>query len=78
MGKLIDADALKKRLIQQRDKVELEKKYGWEWTYNGLNGAVFMVGAEAAKNGIDAAAWIPCSRCERKCEKWGNLKTSQE
>lgn len=61
MGKLIDADALKEKLIQQRDKVEREKKYGLEWTYNGFNGAVFMVGVEAAKNGIDYTGWIPCA-----------------
>ena len=22
--------------------------------------------------------WIPCSDCERRCDKWENLKTSQE
>lgn len=22
--------------------------------------------------------WIPCEDCERRCEKWGNLKTLQE
>ena len=22
--------------------------------------------------------WIPCSECERRCNKWENLKTSQE
>lgn len=61
MGKLVDADTLKKKFVAQRDKVEREKKYGWEWTYDGLNSAVFMVGVEAAQNGIDAAAWIPCT-----------------
>lgn len=75
MGKLIDADALKKKFVAQRDKIEKEKKYGWEFTANGLNIAISITGIEAALYGVD---WIPCSRCERKCEKWGNLKTSQE
>lgn len=22
--------------------------------------------------------WIPCSECERRCNRWENLKTSQE
>lgn len=78
MGKLIDADALKKKFVAQRDKIEKEKKYGWEFTANGLNIAISITGIEAALYGVDSKGWIPCSRCERKCEKWGNLKTSQE
>lgn len=27
---------------------------------------------------IKVGEWIPCSECERRCNKWENLKTSQE
>lgn len=66
MGKLIDADALKKKFVAQRDKIEKEKKYGWEFTANGLNIAISITGIEAALNGI---GWIPCT--ERLPEKSG-------
>lgn len=36
-------------------------RYGWEFVVNGFNGAIFLAGTEAAQNGIDAAAWIPCA-----------------
>lgn len=61
MGKLIDADALKKRFVAQRDKIEKEKKYGWEFTANGLNIAISITGIEAALNGVDSTGWIPCT-----------------
>ena len=29
-------------------------------------------------NGMPSAQqWIPCSNCERRCDKWENSKTSQ-
>jgi len=61
MGKLIDADALKKKFVAQRDKIEKEKKYGWEFTANGLNIAISITGIEAALNGVDSTGWIPCA-----------------
>lgn len=27
---------------------------------------------------IKSKQWIPCSDCERRCDKWENSKTSQE
>lgn len=61
MGKLIDADALKKKLIEQRDKIEKERKYGWEFTANGLNIAISITGIEAALYGVGSTGWIPCT-----------------
>lgn len=59
MRKLVDAETLKKKFAAQRDKIVKEKKYGWEFTVNGFNGAIFITGAEAAQNGVDG--WIPCT-----------------
>lgn len=62
MVRLIDADALKKRLIEKRREIEEARRYGWEFASNGINAAIFLTGCEAAKRSIDAEPhWIPCS-----------------
>ena len=37
-----------------------------------------MVIALGGKHEQTARRWIPCSDCERRCEKWENSKTLQE
>lgn len=64
MMRLIDADALKDWL----EIVPLTGDGGVD-----INDLESWIAQQPTTN-----AWIPCSRCERKCEKWGNLKTSQE
>lgn len=60
--KLIDADALKKRLIERRDEIAEVRRYGWEWEYNGFNGAILLTGSEAAMHKVTPEPqWIPCS-----------------
>ena len=66
MRKFVDADALKKKFVAQRDKIEKEKKYGWEFTANGLNIAISITGIEAALYGVDATQ-------PEKCEDCGNF-----
>ena len=67
MRTIIDADALKKRLIKRRDEVAEERRYGWEWEYNGFNGAILLTGCEAIENPVNR--WIPVT--ERLPEKTG-------
>ncbi len=38
-----------------------------------LLGMIMSIGFEAQKH-----KWIPCSDCERRCEKWEYSKTLQE
>ena len=62
MIRLIDADALKRRLIKRREEIASERRYGWEWEYNGLNCAILLTGCEAVENPIRPEPhWIPCS-----------------
>lgn len=59
----IDADAFKKRLIKRRDEIAEERKYGWEWEYNGFNGAVLLAGSEAVENPVKPESyWIPVEK----------------
>lgn len=37
-----------------------------------------MVTALGLKHEKSAQRWIPCSDCERKCDKWEHSKTLQE
>ena len=70
MPRYIDADALKKRLIKRRDEIAEERKYGWEWEYNGFNGAVLLTGCEAVQNPVNPKfQWVPVT--ERLPEKPG-------
>lgn len=57
MTRLIDADALKKRLVEMRNKIQAERKYGWEFESNGINAAIFLTGCEAGQHSIDAEQW---------------------
>lgn len=60
MIRLIDADALKRRLIKRREEIASERRYGWEWEYNGLNCAILLTGCEAVENPIRPEPhWIP-------------------
>ena len=60
MSRLIDADALKRRLIKRREEIASERRYGWEWEYNGLNCAILLTGLEAVENPIRPEPhWIP-------------------
>ncbi len=54
MTRLIDADALKRRLMKERDASAEERKYGWEFEYNGWNGAILQTGCEAVENRVEA------------------------
>ena len=64
--RLIDADALKTRIIETRDKLLIEKRYGWEYEYTGMNRAILLVGAEVIRHRIDAPT-IDLVRC-RECK----------
>lgn len=33
---------------------------------------------DMAIKALTAQQWIPCSDCERRCDKWEHSKTSQE
>ena len=52
--RLIDANALKKRLCEARDASMKKRKYGWEFEYDGWNGAILQTGCEAVENSVDA------------------------
>ena len=52
--RLIDADALRRRLIKQRDASAAKQNYGWEWEYNGWNGAILQIGCEMIEHPVDA------------------------
>lgn len=68
--RLIDSDALRKRLIKQRDASAAKQNYGWEWEYNGWNGAILQIGCEMIEHPVDAVPvrhgrWTPCEK-----DKW--------
>jgi len=54
MQRLIDANALKKRLMEKRSEIEKARRYGWEFASNGINAAIMLTGCEAAEHTIDA------------------------
>ena len=58
--RLIDANALKKRLIKRRDEIAEKRMFGWEFEYNGFNGAILLTGVEAVTNPVlPESLWIP-------------------
>ena len=72
--RLIDADALKKRLIEKRREIEEVRGYGWEFASNGINAAIFLTGCEAAKRSIDAIP-IDYLRSQVDSGKWEEIIT---
>ena len=80
--RLIDADALRRRLIKQRDASAAKQNYGWEWEHNGWNGAILQIGCEMIEHPVDAVPvrhgrWVwndyggignyHCSECGKIC-----------
>ena len=80
--RLIDSDALRRRLIKQRDASAAKQNYGWEWEYNGWNGAILQIGCEMIEHPVDAVPvrhgrWVwndyggignyHCSECGKIC-----------
>lgn len=61
----IDADALVNRIVFHTD-IPSEYKEQVEDTISDMQ----TIETEPR--------WIPCSECERRCNRWENLKTSQE
>ena len=62
--RLIDSDALRRRLIKQRDASAAKQNYGWEWEYNGWNGAILQIGCEMIEHPVDAEPVIRCKDCK--------------
>lgn len=61
--KLIDADALRKRLIKARDASAAKQRYGWEFEQDGWNGAIMQIGCEMVEHPVDAVPVIRCREC---------------
>lgn len=70
----IDGDALKRRaqkVATEAWKMKIEAKV--ETILNQ-----FIDWINEAPTIQAEPPWIPCSECKRRCDKWANLKTSQE
>jgi len=51
-------------LIKQRDSSAAKQNYGWEWEYNGWNGAILQIGCEMIEHPVDAVPVIRCKDCK--------------
>lgn len=72
--RLIDGDALKRRA----QKVATE---AWKMKIKAEVETIlnqFIDWINEAPTIQSESYWIPCSECERRCDKWVNSKTSQE
>ena len=67
--RLIDADAL---IAKLEDDVEhMEEPIAKMFTYAAISDVKHAPTIEPEQR------WIPCSECERRCEKWESSKTLQ-
>ena len=64
MSRLIDADRLKR---------EFPKDTDWEYPVNTNEHVCEVIDAQPT-----VPQWIPCSDCERRCDKWEDTKTLRE
>lgn len=67
----IDADALVNQLIAEMD-ADTDKSI--QATLARTIGLIICKAVDEQPT-IEPQRWIPCSDCERKCDKWENSKT---
>lgn len=66
--RLIDADVLKKSIVDARNKRMEEKPYGWEWEYNAYNHCIMIAGSMSVREPIEI---IRCKDCKYSVDKYG-------
>lgn len=73
--KYIAIEDARQAIIDRRDKLVEDKPYGWEWEYNGYNGALFAVTSVAVHSKADI---IRCKDCKHFTGKWCILNSRKE
>ena len=76
--RLIDADELEELFREVIGRIAKRPDINFNMEHMIRASAMVIEMIKDAPTVTPEPHWIPCSECERKCDKWENSKTSQE